>query len=205
MESGWLTSGPRVEAFERRMADRAGRRHGIAVCNGTAALDLASASSAVSPGDEVIVPALSYVATASTVALVRTRLRCSSTSTRETSASIPRPRLPRSAAAPQPCFAPTTAATLAITGPDSLGRAARPAADFGRRQSLGATFAGRPALSYGLISTVSFHAAKAMTTVEGGMVFTDDDTLARRMRIIRSQGEDPGRNTTTSSSATTSA
>src|SRR5439155_6280210 len=57
----------------------------------------------------------------------------------------------------------------------------------------GSTFDGRPALSYGLISTTSFHAAKTMTTVEGGMVFTDDPALARRMRIIRSQGEDPQR------------
>jgi perosamine synthetase len=60
-------------------------------------------------------------------------------------------------------------------------------------QSLGSMFAGRPTLSYGLVSTISFHAAKCMTTVEGGMVFTDDEALARRMRIIRSQGEDPHR------------
>jgi perosamine synthetase len=60
-------------------------------------------------------------------------------------------------------------------------------------QSIGSIFDGRPALSFGLISTTSFHAAKTMTTVEGGMVFTDDAALARRMRIIRSQGEDPQR------------
>jgi perosamine synthetase len=60
-------------------------------------------------------------------------------------------------------------------------------------QSIGTMFRGKPALSYGLISTVSFHAAKTMTTVEGGMVFTDDEMLARRMRIMRSQGEDPQR------------
>jgi perosamine synthetase len=58
-------------------------------------------------------------------------------------------------------------------------------------QSIGTTFAGRPALSYGLISTTSFHAAKTITTVEGGMVFTDDAKLNRRLRMIRSQGEDP--------------
>jgi dTDP-4-amino-4,6-dideoxygalactose transaminase len=60
-------------------------------------------------------------------------------------------------------------------------------------QSIGTMYRGKPALSYGLISTVSFHAAKTMTTVEGGMVFTDDEHLAKRMRIIRSQGEDPTR------------
>jgi perosamine synthetase len=58
-------------------------------------------------------------------------------------------------------------------------------------QSIGTTFAGKPSLSYGLISTASFHAAKTITTVEGGMVFTDDPKLNRRLKIIRSQGEDP--------------
>jgi dTDP-4-amino-4,6-dideoxygalactose transaminase len=60
-------------------------------------------------------------------------------------------------------------------------------------QSIGTTFGGRPALSYGLLSTTSFHAAKTITTIEGGMVFTDDKKLDRRLRMIRSQGEDPGR------------
>ena len=52
-------------------------------------------------------------------------------------------------------------------------------------QSIGSTFAGRPTLSYGLASTVSFHAAKTITTVEGGMCFTDDADLAHRMRLVR--------------------
>src|ERR1700677_2811434 len=69
MKSGWLTSGPRVEQFEQEMATRAGRAFGVAVSNGTAALDLALRVANIRPGDEVIVPAFSYVATASTVAL----------------------------------------------------------------------------------------------------------------------------------------
>jgi dTDP-4-amino-4,6-dideoxygalactose transaminase len=69
MNSGWLTSGPRVEQFEKQMAERAGRRFGIAVSNGTAALELALRVLGVGPQDEVIIPAFSYVATASAVAL----------------------------------------------------------------------------------------------------------------------------------------
>jgi perosamine synthetase len=60
-------------------------------------------------------------------------------------------------------------------------------------QSIGSMLGGRPTLSYGLVSTTSFHAAKTMTTVEGGMLFTDDEEIARRLRIMRSQGEDPKR------------
>src|SRR5476651_550743 len=69
MESGWLTSGPRVERFEHEMAKRAGRKYAIAVTNGTAALDLALRVIGVGFGDEVVVPAFSYVATASAVAI----------------------------------------------------------------------------------------------------------------------------------------
>src|SRR5258706_11069034 len=69
MNSGWLTSGPRVERFEQEMAKRAGRQHAVAVSNGTAALDLALRVAGMGSGDEVIVPAFSYVATASAVAI----------------------------------------------------------------------------------------------------------------------------------------
>src|SRR5437879_2180383 len=69
IQSGWLTSGSRVERFEREMAKRAGRKYGIAVTNGTSALDLALRVIGVSAGDEVVVPALSYIATASVVAI----------------------------------------------------------------------------------------------------------------------------------------
>jgi dTDP-4-amino-4,6-dideoxygalactose transaminase len=193
MESGWLTSGPRVERFERAIAERVGRRFAIAVTNGTAALDLALRVLDVGPGDEVVVPALSYVATASAVALQHATPVFADVDRRNlgldpisAAASIGR----RTAAilctdhGGNPCdFAKLTALADRNRLPLVLDGA----------QSLGATFDGRPALSYGLLSTVSFHAAKCMTTVEGGMVFTDDEALARKMKIVRSQGEDPSR------------
>jgi dTDP-4-amino-4,6-dideoxygalactose transaminase len=193
MESGWLTSGPRVEAFERQMADRAGRRFGVAVSNGTAALDLALRVVGVAAGDEVIVPALSYVATASAVALQGAT---------PVFADVDRRNLGLDPACAAAHVGRRTAAILCTDhggNPCDLARLSA-LADRHRvplvldgAQSLGATFDGRPALSYGLISTVSFHAAKCISTVEGGMAFTDDEQLARRMRIIRSQGEDPSR------------
>ena len=69
LKSGWLTCGPRVERFEDEMARRAGRKYAIAVSNGTAALDLAVRVVGVQPGDDVIVPALSYLATASVLVI----------------------------------------------------------------------------------------------------------------------------------------
>jgi perosamine synthetase len=193
MKSGWLSCGPRVARFEQEMSVRAGRKFAVAVSNGTAAIDVALRAAGIAPGDEVIVPAFSYIATASAVAIVgATPVFC----------DIDRRNLgmdPASAAAH------LTSRTRAILCTDHGGNPC----DFTAllalanrhnlplildgAQSIGGTFNGKPALSYGLISTVSFHAAKTITTVEGGMVFTDDEALARRMRMIRSQGEDPQR------------
>lgn len=193
MKSGWLSSGPRVARFEQLMAERAGRAFAIAVSNGTAALDLAMKAINLGPGAEVIVPAFSYIATASAVVMQgATPVFC----------DIDRKNL---------CIDPTSAAsrvssrTKAILctdyggSPCDFSSLAAVADQHGiplildGAQSIGSMFRGKPSLSYGLISTVSFHAAKTMTTVEGGMVFTDDEAQARRMRIIRSQGEDPHR------------
>jgi perosamine synthetase len=193
MESGWLSCGPRVERFEQEMAGRAGRKFAVAVCNGTAALDVALRAVGVSRGDEVVVPALSYVATASAVAIQGAEPVFADVDRRNLGLD-PRSaedRLSRRTAAilctdhgGNPCdYAQLTALAAKNRLPLIVDGA----------QSIGATFDGKPALSYGLISTTSFHAAKTITTVEGGMAFTDDEALARRMRIIRSQGEDPQR------------
>jgi dTDP-4-amino-4,6-dideoxygalactose transaminase len=193
MNSGWLTSGPRVERFEQEMARRADRKFAVAVSNGTAALDVALRVLGIGRTDEVIVPALSYVATASAVAIVGAKPVFVDVDRRNLGLD---PRL----AADR-----VTHRTRAILCTDHGGNSC----DYTQltalaqrhhlplildgAQSIGATFNGKPALSYGLISTTSFHAAKTITTVEGGMLFTDDPSLARRMRIIRSQGEDPQR------------
>jgi perosamine synthetase len=193
MKSGWLTSGPRVQQFEQEMARRAGRKFGVAVSNGTAALDLALKVANIRPGDEVVVPAFSYVATASTVAMQGATPIFADVESRNFGLD------------PAQAARKITSRTRAILCTDHGGCPCDYAGltqlshdhniplIVDGAQSIGTTFAGRPALSYGLLSTTSFHAAKTITTIEGGMVFTDDEKLDRRLRIIRSQGEDPGR------------
>jgi dTDP-4-amino-4,6-dideoxygalactose transaminase len=193
MKSGWLTSGPRVQQFEEEMAKRAGRAFGVAVSNGTAALDLALRVINIRPGDEVIVPAFSYVATASTVAMQGGIPVFADVDARNFGLD------------PEQTVRSITNNTRAILCTDHGGNPCdylalrQIAMDHNLplivdgAQSIGTMFAGKPALSYGLISTTSFHAAKTITTVEGGMVFTDDPKLDRRLRMIRSQGEDPNR------------
>ncbi len=193
MNSGWLTSGPRVEKFERLMAVRAGRKHAIAVSNGTAALELALRVLGITTGDEVIVPALSYVATASAVALQGAT---------PVFADVDAKNLGLNPRAAEKEITPRTRAILCTDhggNPCNYAAMTKLAKEnkipliVDGAQSIGSCFDGKPTLSYGVISTTSFHAAKMITTVEGGMVFTDDATLDRRMRMIRSQGEDPAR------------
>jgi perosamine synthetase len=193
MKSGWLTSGPRVLQFEKEMAARAGRTFGVAVSNGTAALDLALRVANIRAGDEVIVPAFSYVATASTVVMQGARPVFVDVDSRNLGID------------PEQVTRAVTNNTRAIICTDHGGSPCdytaltRLSADHNiplivdGAQSIGSTFAGKPTLSYGLLSTTSFHAAKMITTIEGGMVFTDDAKLDRRLRMIRSQGEDPSR------------
>jgi dTDP-4-amino-4,6-dideoxygalactose transaminase len=193
MKSGWLTSGPRVAQFEAEMAARAGRKFAVAVSNGTAALDVALRAARIGLGDEVIVPALSYVATASAVAIVgATPVFC----------DIEERNLGMDPASAAACVTPRTRAILCTDHGGnpcdfaallSLAERCGVPLILDGAQSIGAMFNGKPALAHGMISTVSFHAAKTITTIEGGMVFTDDPALSRRMRIIRSQGEDPDR------------
>jgi perosamine synthetase len=193
MKSGWLTTGPRVEQFEHEMARRADRKFAVAVNNGTSALDLAIRVAGVRPGDEVIVPALSYLATASVLVIQGAKPIFVDIDPRNLGLD---PTLVAQRITPR---------TKAILCTDHGGNPC----DFARlgaiayqhgiplildgAQSIGSFLNGRPTLSYGLVSTTSFHAAKTMTTIEGGMLFTDDAQIARRLRIMRSQGEDPQR------------
>ncbi len=191
MNSGWLTSGPRVAEFEQQMAKRAGRGFGVAVTNGTSALDLAMKVVNIRPGDEVIVPAFSYVATATAVSMQGATPIFADIDERNLGLDCDK------------AARAVTKKTRAIICTDHGGMPCDYAGlkqlseEFNiplvvdGAQSIGAKFANKPTLSYGLISTTSFHAAKTITTVEGGMVFTDDPDLNRRLRMLRSQGEDP--------------
>jgi perosamine synthetase len=189
MESNWLSMGPRTREFERIASGSVGRKFGIAVSNGTAALDVALKSLGVKSGDEVIVPAMAYIATGACVlyqhakpVFVDIEPRTFNIDVKLVEKSI-------------------TARTKAIVFMDFGGHPADLVRlrDIARKcslfliedaaQSLGAERDGIRCGSAGHIDTTSFHLAKIVTTVEGGMVFTDEHDLATRARMIRNQGE----------------
>jgi perosamine synthetase len=188
-----LSMGAQTEAFEREVAELAGRRHGIAVANGSVALDVAMKLAGVRPGDEVLVSAMSYIATVNCIVLQGA----------------------------VPVFCDIDPRTLNID-PDEVARRITPRTravlvsdyagspvDYDRieplcagvriplvvdgAQSLGAVYDGRPTCARGLVATTSFHTAKAMICGEGGMVFVDDEARAVHARRLRGQGEIPGR------------
>jgi perosamine synthetase len=188
LRSTWISGGPYVERLERELATFLGVRHALAVANGTAALHLAYLAIGLSPGDEVIVPGFGFMAAANVALLMNAKPAFVDV---DPETWCMRAENARSA---------ITAKTRAIVAVHSYGNMCamdnlvRLSADHGlaliedAAEALGSRALGRQAGSIGRIGTYSFHATKTLTTGEGGMVVTDDDTLAERMRLYRSHG-----------------
>ena len=186
LETGWISSdGPFVQEFEQSFAAFCGRRHGVAVCNGSAALQVATAAVDLQPGDEVIMPTFTIIACAGAV-IERGAIPVLVDSERETWNMDVGQVADR-----------VTPRTRAIMPVHIYGHPVDmdPVLDLARRRGLaviedaaevhGAEYKGRRCGSLGDLSTFSFYANKIVTTGEGGMLVTDDDTLAERCRLHR--------------------
>lgn len=185
--SGWLTQGPRVAEFERSFAERHQVEHALAVTSCTTGLHLALAALGIGPGDEVIVPAFTWIATANVV------LYCGATPvfvdvSPETFNLDPRLVAQKvtektKAVIPVHLFglcADIDAIRAAVPGHVVIVEDAACAA--------GASYRGRPAGSLGDVAVFSFHPRKSITTGEGGMVTTQDAALSERMNQMRNHG-----------------
>lgn len=186
IDSGWISSeGPFVKRFEKNFASRLGRKHAIAVTNGTAALDVAVESLGIGKGDEVILPTftiisciLQIVRSGATPVLVEADPVTWNMNVNQIEAKI-------------------TSRTKAIMVVHIYGLPVdmHPVLDICKRYNLkliedaaeliGQTYKGIPCGSFGDISTVSFYPNKHITTGEGGMIFTDNDELAEKCRELR--------------------
>src|SRR6266705_373680 len=189
LASGMLAQGPRVEAFERAFAKDLGRKHAIAVTNGTAALHVALLAHGIGPGQEVVIPPLTFFATASTVLLCGAKpvfvdidrssynmdpAKIASAITRRTAAVMPVHLYGQTAE-----MAPILAAARE-RGIPVIEDAA---------QAAGAEYHGKKAGNLGNTACFSFYATKNMTTGEGGMIVTDDDRIAEKARLLRHHGQ----------------
>lgn len=188
LESGFLTNGPWTREFETAMAARHGTEHGVAFANGTVALSAMYLAAGIGPGDEVIVPSMTFISTATSV------LHIGAT---PVFADVDPDTLNLD---PEDVERRITERTKAVVPVHYAGLPATMDAfvDIGRRHGIrifedaaeahGASFGGRPAGSWGDASMFSFTPTKNITTGEGSVVTTDDDHLAQQMRLLRNHG-----------------
>jgi perosamine synthetase len=190
LTSDYLTTGPRVDAFERAFAAWCGARCGVAVNSGTAALHCAMRALGVGPGDEVVVPPITFAATANAVVYegatpVFADVRADNLLIDPD--QVARRITPRTRAvvavdyAGQPCDYDALSALCAERGLALVADACH---------APGAEWNGRRVGTLARLNAFSFHPVKHMTTGEGGMVLTDDEALAAHMRRFRNHGID---------------
>ncbi len=186
IDTGWISSeGPFVKKFEEKMAELVERKYGIAVSNGTAALEVAVAALDIKDGDEVIMPAFTIISCAAAVVkrggvpvLVDSDINTWNMNINEIESKI-------------------TSKTKAIMIVHIYGLTVdvQPVIELAKKYNLkiiedaaemhGQTYKGKPCGSFGDISIFSFYPNKHITTGEGGMVLTNDEYLAERCRSLR--------------------
>lgn len=187
LESGWLTQGPWVGRFEKGFAARHGVKHALAVTSCTTALHLALVALGIGPGDEVIVPAFTWVSTANVV------VHCGATpvfvdiephSYNLDPAAVERALTPRTKAVMAVHLFGLTADMQALRAvlPDGVAIVEDAAC------AAGADYRGQPAGSLGALGCFSLHPRKSITCGEGGVVTTNDDRLAALVDTYRNHG-----------------
>ncbi len=185
--SGQLTMGPKVGEFERALAVACGTADAVAVSSGTAALHLAMLALGIGPGDEVIVPAYTFPATANAVELCGGRAVIVDVD--PDTFNLDLARVPEA-------VTPRTRAVIGVhlfgrpLDWDALGAAVLPDVRLveDAAGALGARYRGRPCGSLGVMGCLSFHPRKIVTTGEGGAVTTDDPGFADAVRRLRHHG-----------------
>jgi dTDP-4-amino-4,6-dideoxygalactose transaminase len=188
IDSGWVTQGPVVEAFEQAVADYCGAAHAVAVSSCTAALHLALVCAGIGPGDEVVVPSMSFIATANAV------VHAGAT---PVFAEVDPVTFNLDPADVRRRLGPATRAVILV---HQLGLPADRDAFVALAEerslalvedaacALGSSYRGAPIGAAGEFVCFSFHPRKVITTGEGGMVLTTSSEHADRLRRLRHQG-----------------
>jgi perosamine synthetase len=194
VRSGWISSlGKYVTQFESMFADFCGVDHAVSVSNGTTALHLALHALGIGPGDEVIVPALTFVASANAVTY---------TGARPVFADVDPTTWCIDPADVERVISPRTRAIIPVHlygHPAAMDEINRLADLYGltviedAAEAHGAIIGGRKVGGWGRIAAFSFYANKTITTGEGGMLTTDDPDLAARCRLLRDHAMPPQR------------
>lgn len=190
VRSGWIMQGPKVAEFERMFAEYCGTVEAVAVTSATTALHLALLVLDVGPGDEVICPSLSFIATANAIRYTGATPVFADVDPRTYNLD------------PQCTEAAVTPRTKAIMVVHQMGLPADIDRfhEIGARHgvavledaacALGSRYRGRPIGGHSRLACFSFHPRKVITTGEGGMITTNDPQIAARLRLLRQHGMD---------------
>lgn len=188
VRSGWVAQGPRVARFERAFADRIGAGHGVAVSSCTTGLHLMLHLLGIGPGDEVVVPSFSFIATANAVRYVGATPVFADVDARTGNLT---------AATVEPVLRPRTRAVMVVhqggvpADVPALRDLCQPRGVLVVEDAAcaaGSSWQGRPVGAGALLAAWSFHPRKLLTTGEGGLVSTDDPQWAARLRRLREHG-----------------
>jgi dTDP-4-amino-4,6-dideoxygalactose transaminase len=187
--SGWLSMGPRTAEFEQALAEYTGAQHAFAVANGTAALHLICLAAGLGPGDEVIAPSMTFVASVNAIAY---------TGAQPVFADIGSLREPWiTAETVEAALTPRTRAVMVVAyggHPGEIDALRALCKDRGivlledAAHAIGMRVGGRHLGTFGAAGAFSFFSNKNLAVGEGGAVVTDDDELAERLRLLRSHG-----------------
>jgi len=186
IDTGWISSeGPFIREFEEKLAARVGRSHGVAVANGTVALEAAVAALGIGPGDEVIMPTFTIISCATAVVragAVPVLVDCNRRTWNMDAGDI------------ECRITPKTKAIM-VVHIYGLPVDMDPVLEIARKHGLyviedasellGQTYKGRPCGSFGDVSTFSFYPNKHLTAGEGGMIMTNDASLAEKCASLR--------------------
>lgn len=188
LRSGWVVQGPKVAEFEQCVAEYLGVRYAVATSSCTTALHLALALSGIGPGDEVIVPSFTFIATANVVCY---------TGATPVFVDIDSQTYNMNPACIEAAITPRTKAIMPV---HQIGLAAdmdhinHIAQRHGllviedAAPAIGALYKGKKVGALGNPTCLSFHPRKAITSAEGGMIVTDDEAFAERVRVLRAHG-----------------
>ena len=190
VKSSWVTQGARVAEFEEAFAAAVGAQCAVAMCNGTVTLHALLAALDIGPGDEVVLPTLTYIATANAVlyqGATPVLCECAPETYNVTAEILESAITPRTRA-----IITVDMNGLPIDYDSVLSVAARRGVPViaDSAESLGAVYRGRPVGGQARAHSFSFFGNKNITTGEGGMVTTNDVWLAARLRILRNQGQE---------------
>ena len=186
LRSGWVSQGPRVAEFERKFAEYVGAAHAVAVSSCTTALHLAFLAAGIKPGDEVLCPSLSFIATANAIVHAGAA---------PIFVDIDRSTYNMDPSCIERSITPRTRAILVVHQiglPSPLSEICNIAASHGLMViedaacAIGSAYKGRSIGSpHGSMACFSFHPRKILTTGEGGMITTADEKIAARLRKLR--------------------